>query len=72
MHLEITQRGVYGHDGLELPVGRVVEVEGAEVPGALVNKSRVIPGPKREAPPPEAPIAPEPKKARGRKPKARG
>lgn len=39
MKLEITQRGAFDSDGVELPIGSTVEVEGDTVPSYLVSKA---------------------------------
>lgn len=39
MKLEITQPGAFDSDGVELPVGYTIEVEGDTVPSYLVSKA---------------------------------
>lgn len=42
MKFEITQPGVYGVNGMRIPVGTEIRIEGDAVPAWLANKGRVI------------------------------
>lgn len=44
MKVRITQKGVFGADKKEIPVGTVVDVKGDKMPGAFVNKAKRIDG----------------------------
>ena len=41
MQFKITKKKVY-HEGEQVPVGTIVDIDGDEIPGYLVNKGEVV------------------------------